>query len=75
MMRPTYPLRISPAMRRDVEALARAEGLSMNKLISIAIAEKLSRSKRLAWLRNQPALIARNVAQGDETTGITPPDA
>jgi post-segregation antitoxin (ccd killing protein) len=75
MKKPSYPLRISPTMRRDVEALARAGGLSMNKLISIAIAEKLSRSEHLAWLKKQPALITRSVAQREETTGVTPPDA
>ncbi|SEB51878.1 hypothetical protein SAMN05443244_0926 [Terriglobus roseus] len=46
---PSYPLRMPPSMRESLNALALAEGSSLNHLICIAIAEKLARVQHAAW--------------------------
>jgi hypothetical protein len=42
----TFPHRLSPAIRRLVNALAEQEGISINLFICLAVAEKIS---RLEW--------------------------
>ena len=41
----SFPLRLPVTMRRDLKALAEAEGISINQLISLAVAEKIVRSQ------------------------------
>ena len=43
MKQKTYPLRITPSLRSEVQRLAREELISMNHFITLAIAEKLTR--------------------------------
>ena len=42
----SFPLRLPVTMRRELKALAEAEGISINQLISLAVAEKIVRSQR-----------------------------
>lgn len=39
----SYPLRLPLTMRRELTALAKSEGISLNQLISLAVAEKIVR--------------------------------
>ena len=42
----SYPLRLPLTVRREIEALARSEGISINQLISLAVAEKIVRCQQ-----------------------------
>jgi hypothetical protein len=42
----SFPLRLSLTMRRQVDALAIQEGISVNLFISLAVAEKITRLER-----------------------------
>ncbi|MEZ2348650.1 toxin-antitoxin system HicB family antitoxin [Terriglobus sp. RCC_193] len=46
----TYPLRLSPSMREQVERLAKKDQVSLNHFICLALAEKLSRMEHQAWM-------------------------
>jgi hypothetical protein len=39
----SFPLRLSPTMRHQIEHLAKREGVSLNQFISLAVAEKVMR--------------------------------
>ena len=39
----SFPLRMTPTMRRQVDHLAKREGVSLNQFISLAVAEKVMR--------------------------------
>jgi predicted HicB family RNase H-like nuclease len=39
----SFPLRLTPTMRRQIEHLAKREGISLNQFISLAVAEKVIR--------------------------------
>ena len=39
----SYPLRLPLTMRRELTALAKREGISINQLINLAVAEKIIR--------------------------------
>ncbi len=39
----SFPLRLTPTMRRQIEHLAEREGVSLNQFISLAVAEKVTR--------------------------------
>jgi predicted DNA-binding protein len=39
----SFPLRITPTMRRQIDYLAKREGVSLNQFISLAVAEKVMR--------------------------------
>jgi len=39
---PTYPLRLPRSIKSAVEKLAREEGISMNRFVATAVAEKLA---------------------------------
>ena len=45
----TYPLRLPRSIRAGVEAMARADGISINQFVSIAVAEKLAVMKTHAY--------------------------
>ena len=50
---PSFPLRLDPTVHSRVVATARDEGLSLNHFISLAIAEKVSRTQHERWLGDQ----------------------
>jgi predicted transcriptional regulator len=68
-LRASYSVRLSSAMRQAVESLARTEGISVNQVISIAIAEKLSRLEHQAWILKQSLI---GSAKADAPRSITP---
>jgi hypothetical protein len=39
---PTYPLRLPRSLRAGVERFSKAEGTSINQIVSLAVAEKLA---------------------------------
>lgn len=39
----SFPLRMTPTMRHQIELLAKWEGISLNQFISLAVAEKVMR--------------------------------
>ncbi len=46
----SFPLRLPVTMRRELKALAESEGISINQLISLAVAEKIVRCQRQGGL-------------------------
>jgi hypothetical protein len=42
-----FPLRLPPSTRMQLEELAKADGVSMNQFICVALVEKIIRSERL----------------------------
>jgi hypothetical protein len=42
----SFPLRLSPSLRQMAYEVAKAEGISLNHFICIAVAERLSRLER-----------------------------
>ena len=44
----SFPLRLSPTMRSQIDVFASSEGISVNQFISLAIAEKLARMEQTA---------------------------
>jgi hypothetical protein len=44
----TFPLRISPSLRQQAAEFALSEGISLNNLINMAVAEKISRMGMLS---------------------------
>lgn len=63
---PSFLLRLSPAMMQQAKAAAKAEGLSLNQFISLAVAERVSRLIHAAWLKQ----LAR--MRGQEVTPVSP---
>jgi hypothetical protein len=47
----SFPLRMSPTMRRQATDFAQRERLSLNNFICLALAEKISRMEHELWLR------------------------
>ena len=41
----TYPLRLPASLRRELEVIAKAECTSINHLITLSLAEKISRTE------------------------------
>jgi len=71
----SYPLRLPLTMRRELEALAKREGISINHLISLAVAEKIVRYQQQAIpdhddARNSPTLHEPNGRQRSETNPL-----
>ena len=56
----SYPLRLPLTLRREIEALARSEGISINQLISLAVAEKIVRCQQQAVLNPADGSILRH---------------
>jgi hypothetical protein len=48
----SFPLRLPLTVRREIEAIARSEGISINQLICLAVAEKIVRSQQQSVLDN-----------------------
>ena len=51
-----FPLRLPVTMRRELNALAKREGISINHFISLAVAEKIVRCQRQPDVLQSPAL-------------------
>ncbi len=51
----SFPLRLEPSVHSRVAATARDEGLSLTQFISLALAEKISRTHHERWLGDQAA--------------------
>ncbi|SEG42579.1 HicB family protein [Bryocella elongata] len=52
--RQSFPLRLSPHARTQASEQARREGISLNHFISLAVAEKISRTEQDTLQRQQP---------------------
>jgi hypothetical protein len=52
----TFPLRLPLSLKTQVTELAHHEGLSVNHLISLAVAEKISRMENAFWLEEAEVL-------------------
>jgi hypothetical protein len=51
----SFPLRLSASLRQMAYEVAKAEGISLNHFISIAVAERLSRLERDFLKGNRPS--------------------
>jgi hypothetical protein len=65
---PNYPLRLQPSLMAEARKLAKSERVSLNQLINLCVAEKLSalraeRSFQERFLRVAPAGILRILEQ------------
>lgn len=57
----SFPLRLTPTMRLQIEHLAKQEGVSLNQFINLAVAEKIMRmegyslsdSPELRWINGR----------------------
>jgi HicB family len=45
-----FALRLQPALMEEAKALAKAEGVALNQLINIAVAEKLAATRTFAFI-------------------------
>jgi hypothetical protein len=52
----SFPLRLPVSMRRELNALAKREGISINHFISLAVAEKIVRCQRQPDVLQLPEL-------------------
>jgi len=50
---PKFPLRLLPPVRRTAEVFSEKEGVSLNQLINVAVAEKLAHLEHEEWMRNR----------------------
>ena len=71
----SYPLRLPLTVRREIEALARSEGISINQLIGLAVAEKIIRCQQQTGLDlaadvNSPTHREPSLIQQLETRGL-----
>jgi hypothetical protein len=48
----SYPLRLSPSLREQVDEVATREGISLNHFITMAIVEKLTRMEETLNRKN-----------------------
>ena len=51
----TLSLRLPKSMYRDLKEIAKAEGVSMNQFVTIAIAEKIAALEALGYLEKRAA--------------------
>ena len=51
--KPAYPLKISPALKREAFKLAREEGVSLDYWINMAIAQKIGSFETAAYYRRR----------------------
>lgn len=49
MKRSNFALRLQPALMEEAKALAKAEGVALNQLINVAVAEKVAATRTLAF--------------------------
>ena len=55
----SFPLRLTPTMRRQIDHLAKREGDSLNQFISLAVAEKVMRMEGYS-LSDGPGMLRVN---------------
>jgi hypothetical protein len=55
MRKSNFALRLQPALLDEVRKLAEAEGVALNQLINVAVAEKLSALRTESYLRERAA--------------------
>jgi hypothetical protein len=56
MSKANYALRLQPSLKAAAERLAAAEGVSLNQLINVAVAEKLSALETASYFRGRAAM-------------------
>jgi post-segregation antitoxin (ccd killing protein) len=49
MAKSTYPLRLPPSVKAEVERRAKADGISVNQFVATAVAEKLAAMNTAAF--------------------------
>ena len=47
-----FALRLQPALMEEAKALAKAEGVALNQLINVAVAEKLAVARTFAFFEH-----------------------
>jgi hypothetical protein len=52
----SFPLRLTPTMRRQIDHLAKREGISLNQFISLAVAEKVMQMEGYS-LSDEPGML------------------
>jgi len=64
MRKSNFALRLQPALMEEAKALAKAEGVALNQLINVALAEKLAATRTLDFLERytQGANVAEALA-------------
>jgi hypothetical protein len=83
MRKSNFALRLQPALLEEVRKLAKAEGVALNQLINVAVAEKLSALRTVDYFAERaaradiPAALAilaragvgKRPVKGDELSG------
>ena len=73
-----FPLRLMPSVRRVAENFSQKEGVSLNQLINLAVAEKLAHLQHDEWLAHRPkpnpALISKALDVLDRPSNPAPED-
>ena len=68
MKKSNFALRLQPALLEEARKLARAEGVAVNQLINVAVAEKLSALRTEQYF-------AERAARGERLRGAAHPQA
>jgi hypothetical protein len=50
---PKFPLRLMPSVRRTAELFSEKEGVSLNQIINVVVAEKLAHLEHGEWVRSR----------------------
>jgi hypothetical protein len=58
-----FPLRLMPSLRRVAEEFAQEEGVSLNRFINVAVAEKLAHLQHEEWLACRPKASSDSIAK------------
>jgi hypothetical protein len=59
----SYPLRISPSLRAQIDEVVTREGISLNHFISLAIVEKLTRMEEARIHKHDNAASRRTLVK------------
>ena len=74
-----FPLRLMPSLRRVAEEFAQKEGVSLNRFINVAVADKLAHLQYEEWLARRPKASSDSIAKAlqilDRPTRHTPEEA
>lgn len=62
MKKSNFALRLQPSLMEEARKVAKAEGVAVNQLINVAIAEKLAQLRTAKWF-------ADRIAAGDPAAG------
>ena len=58
-----FPLRLMPSLGRVAEEFAQKEGVSLNRFINVAVAEKLAHLQHEEWLARRPKASSDSIAK------------